>query len=119
MGSDLHMAQESFRPRPNKVSWIDEDTIKIEQDRFYTGYVTIYKGKVTPEIKTLLSGMGIRLPEKPTKRTHTYEFLVTVTEFSDEGTYNFELAMEAMQDAASGLSTDEACKVQVVRTRTR
>lgn len=64
MGSDLYMERQSWRPRPNKVEWTGEDTIKIDRDAFYTGYYTVYEGKVTPEIETLLKGMGIRLPER-------------------------------------------------------
>lgn len=65
MGSDLYMEQQNWRPRPNLVEWLDEETIKIQRDAFYTGYYTVYEGKVTPEVTTLLKGLGITLPEKP------------------------------------------------------
>lgn len=64
MGSDLYMERQNWRPRPNKVEWTGEDTIKIDRDAFYTGYYTVYEGKVTPEVETLLKGLGVRLPER-------------------------------------------------------
>lgn len=63
MGSDLYMEQQNWRPRPNIVEWLDEETIKIQRDAFYTGYFTVYEGRVTPEVETLLKGLGIKLPK--------------------------------------------------------
>lgn len=63
MGSDMYMAMQNWRPGPNKVEWLDPETIKVQTDSF-DGYRTIYEGKVTPEVDTLLKGLNVRLPER-------------------------------------------------------
>lgn len=64
MGSDLYMEQQNYRPRPNIVEWLDEENIRVQTDSFYWGYRTVYEGRVTPEVETLLNGLNVRLPEK-------------------------------------------------------
>lgn len=64
MGSDLYMEQQNYRPRPNLVEWVDDKNIRIRTDSFYWGYRTVYEGVLTPEIETMMAGMGLRLPDK-------------------------------------------------------
>lgn len=77
MGSDLYMEQQNWRPRKTLVEWLDEETIKVQRDAFYTGYFTVYEGKVTPEVTTLLKGLGISLPEKPKDEDDPIKVLAT------------------------------------------
>lgn len=64
MGSDLYMEQQNYRPKPNKIEWVDDETISVLTDSFYWGYREVYRGPVTPEIQILLKGLGVKVPDK-------------------------------------------------------
>lgn len=65
MGSDLYMEQQSFRPGPPRISWVDRSTILVETEVFYTGYREFYQGPLTAEVKKILDNMGIVVPPVP------------------------------------------------------
>lgn len=66
MGSDLYLEQRSFRPGPPRVSWVDRKTILVETEVFYHGYREFYRGPLTPEIKQVLTSLGIKdIPPLP------------------------------------------------------
>jgi hypothetical protein len=64
MGSDLYMEERSFRPRPAKARWLDEETLLIETDIFYHGYQEYYRGPVTDSNRVLLEKV-VKIPPKP------------------------------------------------------
>lgn len=67
MGSDLYMESRNWNPRPTKVSWVDNETIKIETDTFYHGYKPFYEGPVTERILGSMDVLHVTLPAKPAR----------------------------------------------------
>lgn len=88
MGSDLYMEEQSWRARPNKARW-DGDDLIVEQDRFYHGYVEVWRGKVTPETKPVLEAFGVKIPAKPgTLGSYTLDF-----QYIDHGRVSAKLSL--------------------------
>jgi hypothetical protein len=65
MGSDMYMAQQSYRPGPRKVYW-DKGDLVIEQDYFPDGYTEVYRGSAdSTEGQAILKAFGVKIPPKP------------------------------------------------------
>jgi hypothetical protein len=63
MGSDMYLAEQSFRPRAPRVTRIDDIRILVERDVFARGWVKAYEGRATPEVLRLLRGLGCTIPK--------------------------------------------------------
>lgn len=66
MGSDLYMAERSFRPRPPRFRWEGEEFV-VETDHFMSGYTEYFRVPVTTDVERSLLSKVIHcdVPPKP------------------------------------------------------
>lgn len=68
MGSDLFMAEQQFRPRPNRAAWEfvnDKLELVIYKDVFYHGWQMVWHGIPNEHNKDLIKVFVKDIPEKP------------------------------------------------------
>ena len=125
MGSDMYMAEQSYRPGPRKVYW-DKSKLVIEQDYFPDGYREVYRGSAdTKEGQAILKAWGVQIPPKPNtmvkyKATFTMEVEGTQTLFLNTTQYKTAADVKAALLSAAAESYDRSpqnfknVKVEVV-----
>lgn len=84
MGSDLYMAERSFRPGPPRVTWVSETEISVEREHFMNGYSEFYRGPATKEIMKMLKGMGITVPDNDFAMAESFITFYEVNQSTDE-----------------------------------